>query len=353
MQSSMARVGEFPHEVVPFKNQFNFVEAGQNILVKIGDTYSLMKYERSDTEVEDHDRHRANRHTYISCIGNLLFALRDGTENEYRERVRREYKRFKGNIFASHRMDFTFDMELQEYLPASYDQDLFMKLAQANIKGEITHRQDPIEVVTDPKGVLEILQRIMRPGYLDAVIVPFLDGRSTEFRVPTWKPHRWGFQKTDMDKLLARFGREVREIPHGGFVYVGCKEEVYLLGLARGDSDTLHMQGTYTTSTKPPLYFSNNHLHHFDSRSAKYSDSRAPSFNDVPFVFPQVGRSQNCKNTIFTGEPDVITGDLDEALAHFATTDFAEFGDMVRRYRELLSTPHPTLVVREGCQYFY
>jgi len=156
-------------------------------------------------------------------------------------------------------------------------------------------------------------------------------------------------------------------LEHGSFVYVGCKEEVYLLCVAKGEDKKPYMQGTYLTSTKPIFYFSNNYLD-FISRpdaekpkfkgtkndlcnAAIYRNYDIPGFNGEPFIFPQMGREQNCKNAIFIGEPELITGDLGEALIHFQTTDFAEFPDIVEEYASTSGFIHPSFERRY--EYFF
>jgi len=63
--------------------------------------------------------------------------------------------------------------------------------------------------------------------------------------------------------------------------------------------------------------------------------------DNEPFIFSAMGIKQNCKNTIFDGEPEVITGDTNEALAHFKTTDFKEFGDIIEAYAQRVREPTP------------
>lgn len=64
-----------------------------------------------------------------------------------------------------------------------------------------------------------------------------------------------------------------------------------------------------------------------------------------------MGRSQDCKNFIFTGEPDLITGNLSEALSHFRTTDFKEFEDVVKNYANKVNEPTPN--AKPNGRFFY
>ena len=152
--------------------------------------------------------------------------------------------------------------------------------------------------------------------------------------------------------------KATKDLEHGDFVYVGSKEEVFLLGVAKENDGSLYMQGTYTTSAKPMFYFSNNYLGHMSRTDmqrpmfkgdgpcnvAEYRTSDAPGFNGTPFIFTSMGRDQDCKNHIFTGEPDIITGNLEEALGHFRTTDFKEFEDVVKAYAHKIKEPTPNAV---------
>ncbi len=74
---------------------------------------------------------------------------------------------------------------------------------------------------------------------------------------------------------------------------------------------------------------------------AVYRTSDAPDFKGAPFIFTAMGRNQHCKNTIFTVEPDIITGNLEEAVSHMRTTDFSEFEDIVKEYAAKIRTPTP------------
>jgi hypothetical protein len=133
---------------------------------------------------------------------------------------------------------------------------------------------------------------------------------------------------------------------HGDFCYIGCKEEVYLIGIAK-NGETIASQGTYMVSTKPLFSFSNSLLGCMsvydlerplcdpDARSvnaARYRTFDPPAFNGKFFVFPAMRREQDCKNTMFMGKPQLITGDLTHAINHFRTTDFAEFEDILIDY---------------------
>ncbi len=349
----------------PFIHQFVEVEEGQNILLKMGNSYSLMKYEKSYTETESADSHRYNRHTRIHTgIGDFLFANTKEKKQKLNERRRREWKRHKGNVYGTHRLDFTFDEEFELFLPSSKDSDMFLTLARETSDGEVVLNGDVIEVTTDNDLIESRLRGITYPQYFNAVVVPFLENRHTEFQIPKYSK-RW-FRKTNRFTLCDRFEKETQKLEHGAFVYVGCKEEVYLLGLARNDDGSVYMQGTYTTSTKPLFYFSNNYLDFvskydaekpkFDGDGmcnvAEYRTYDISEFSGQKFIFPQMGRTQDCKNTIFTGEPELITGDSEKALEHFTSTDFAEFSGIVERYAKSIKTVHSSAGEPNGRFYY-
>jgi len=131
----------------------------------------------------------------------------------------------------------------------------------------------------------------------------------------------------------------------------------------------VYSQGTYTTSVKPPLFFSNTFVGHMGPSDmkrklwkgdpnwmyncAEYRSEDPPGFKEKPYIFTSIGRTQNCKSHIFTGEPEIITGNLDEALQHFQTTDFKEFTDVVKNYALKVKESTPDIKPDEGCRFFY
>ena len=335
-----------------FQNFDNYVKSQversqrRNILLQNGNKFCLLKYEGHDFEVLDCNSHRVNRNSYVSTF-NWFLARTKEERRKIEERQNREWKRYQGNIYGTHCLDFEMDEEFGIYLPSSSRRDVFITLATESVDGKVTPMQS-IEIIAGDQIISARLREITRPKYFDSVISPFLDSWPTAYQVPRWK-NRWFF-KTNRWKLLEKYEKVVKELDHGAFVYVGCKEEVYLLALAKDNDGKPYMQGTYTTSASQPFYSCNNYLDfisRFNAEKTKFKGNGScnvvryrtydiPGFNDISFVFPQMGRSQDCKNTIFTGEPDIITGDIDEALAHFETTDFSEFSDIVKKYEETI-----------------
>lgn len=330
------------HEEViePFKRMFDGVKEGENMLLDFGGAdCSLLKFEKLEADILPFYQFRLRRQTTISCI-------------------LQEYKGIRyhvyGCVYGTHRLDFTYDKELGIYLPFSWDKDMFLDLADLTDDGEVIKKEVLPMVITSADGIRLLLKEkeIVREKYFENVVEPFLAGEPTKFEVPRWKRHILPF---NLRHMLVRYAKAVQTLSHGDFVYAGCKEEVYCMAVAKDEFGNPAMQGTYTTSAKPPLYFSNNYLE-FISRheaempkhkgdgpcnGARYRTYDIPGFGGKPFIFPQMGRTQNSKNTIFTGEPDIITGDVQEALAHFRTTDFAEFSDIVERYAHTMREIHP------------
>lgn len=320
---------------------FQRIPAGKLILVDFGEKKSLMWFERYDSYTRESSRTRINRYYSIPSWDRRL---PDG----------RGIKEVTTScIFGTHRLDFEKDLEFGIFLPSSFARDIFLESAYFLEDGTTVAMMDPPKVFTDIPAIEGKIEIIARPKYFLEVITPFLEAKPTMFRVPHWRK-KW-FRKINMQTLHARYEKATRELKHGSFVYVGCKEEVYLLGIAREDGGSPYMQGTYTTSTKPLLYFSNNYLDftsRWDAEKPKfkgdglcnvaiYRTYEIAGFDDQPFIFPQMGRAQDCKNTIFTGEPELITGNIGEALEHFKTTDFAEYIDMVDKYASTIEIIHP------------
>lgn len=357
IQVEMDELGDDYTSLSLLVEKLDALKRGQNVLLNFGKSLSLIKYEAYKFELLDSISHSINRHVTIVCIGNLIFNDKKA-KKPVSEKIR---EKTQVNIYASHCLDFEFDEEFAEFFPLSCRQDVFLLLVKKYFDDSIDIINN-IEIISDELEIRQKLKKILRTQYYTNVIKPFLHGKSTIYQIPRWKRHVLPFNLTNM---LWRYQKTASKLKHGDFVYIGSKEEVYLLGTTIDGSGNPYMQGTYITSTKPILYFSNNYLNdmsRFDAEMplykgrgvcnvAKYRTREVPGFNSKPFIFPQIGRSQNCKNTVFTGEPDIITGDLQAALAHFATTDFCEFRDLVERYANSMDFVHPSF--KRNGKYFY
>lgn len=355
-QSGIARLTEVVTKKYSTLKSFG---KGTNILFDFGESVVLLKYETHGFELLRGSVHTYNRHTVFVAM-NFLFANSQDEEIDSLQKMVK-YK-LQGNFYGTHRLDFEFDGEFGIYLPFSSGQDLFLTLGEEMFDGTVEAKNEAVQVLTDIGSISKRLKEVTRPDYFKKVVEPFLEGHVTEFQVPKWKYHILPFNLSHMHR---EFAEVASKLEHGNFIYVGCKQEVYLLSLAKDSDGSPYMQGTYTTSAKPLLYFSNNYLN-FISRHdaerprfkgkgscnvAEYRTYDIPGFCGKPFIFPQMGRSQDCKNVIFTGEPDVITGNIQRALEHFQTTDFAEFSDIVQRYAETISYVHSEQM--PNGKYFY
>lgn len=329
----------------------NFSREGANILffLEKGKSFYLIKYEKHDFSITDGSRSRVNRNAFVGSL--------------FRSGSRRIRRKATANVYGSHRLDFEWDEEFGIWLVCSEGRDLFLNLEWEYSDGEIATYQ-PFRIAGTPIRIESILARLLRRNYFEKVIVPFLESSPTEFNPPP-RPRlkrRFFWREKEKDSIHKRFEKAVARLAQGDFVYVGSKEEVYLLTLAKNDDGKPYMQGTYTTSAKPMLFFSNgflNFLSVYDARQGKEMPGFFNCFGEKkPFIFPAIKRYQHCQHTIFTGEPELITGDKKKALEHFATTDFAEFADVVEKYADNHKVIHPAGFATEkklvcNSRYFY
>jgi len=332
----------------PICRDFDSIQKGTVILIELENVKSLIRFESYHAYKRGSGWSRINRHCSVPSWNRRL-----PNGQRIKEVV-------TSCIYGTHRLDFQWDPEFEVYLSQSFDKDMFLEPVYVLKDGTtcIEVKKLP-KIFTDINEIRGKLEAFIRPAYFHNVVLPFVEGRPTRYRVPRWSNH-W-FQKMNLSDLHKRYEISTRGIKQGHFVYVGCKEEVYLLCVAR-EFGMPSMQGTYTTSTKPIFYFSNNYLEFISRHDAEkpkfkggendlcnaavYRNYDIPELGGKPFIFPQMGREQNCKNTIFTGEPQLITGKLDEALEHFQTTDFAEFSDIVEKYAATPDFIHPSFVRR-------
>jgi hypothetical protein len=371
--------------MLPIVKEYEPLAKGDNLLFEFGNRISLLKYEGAEIGSRDPLRVRANRHTNFYCIGNWLMPKEDDPFT-HRDPQKRIVEKARIEILGSHRIDFRYDDEFDIYLPSSEGHtDLYLTLANKFGDGRVEKTVDTIYVTGDEELIMKRLSEITRAKYLETNLIPFIESRPTALHMPKdrtkinhlrmlmslvlriWDPYRPKYRTFERDVGSRWLYMTTKDMEHGDFVYVGSKEEVYLLGIAKDDDNRPYMQGTYTTSIKPLFFFSNNYLgsmsrfdmekplHQGDGpcNAAYFRTCGAPGFDGVPFVFSAMGRSQNCKNSIFTGEPDIITGSLEEALEHFKTTDFSEFDDIVRRYAENIRVENKHIGLASGCRHFY
>ena len=317
------------------------LEKGKNIIIKTEGKVFLMKYQHFDMEIELYNQFRYNRFTRIVDI--LL--------NE-QPRPAQEWRRHKLNVFGTHCLEFEYDKEFAIFIPSSKNSDVFITVAKETMEGCVIP-DAIVEVITNENLIFRAMNEIVRPNYFIKVIWPFIRGESTVLEPPKI-PKKKLFGKHPFVKAHERYSKAACSLDEGSFLYVGSKEEVYLLTVAKDNDGHPCMQGTYTVSGKPLFYFSNNYLgfiSRYDAEKpkfegdglcnvARYRTYDIAGFGGKPFIFPQMGRGQDCKNSLFTGYPEIITGKISEALEHFFTTDFSEYADIVWRYAELAGSVH-------------
>ena len=304
---------------------------GANVVIHANNRIHLLKFDGWETEFLPGNLWRDGH--WLIHDGSALLARRDNRPVPRRPLVHRSMF-----IRTTHRIEFVRDPEFGVYLPSSSGSPfLSIPLTELYDQSVIEQQSHP-RIITDEEDIHRTLAAITTPYYFNYAVLPFLENRPTHFKPPHNKD---GFHRRAKQLFLG----QTRHIPHGGFVYVGCKEEVYLMGLARKDGEPYY-QGTYTTSTKPPLFFTNNYLGHFsviEARKplftgsgscnvAEYRTEDPAGFGGKAFVFPHLVRRQSCKYTMFTGSPEIITGDIHDALWHFRTTDFSDQKALVERY---------------------
>jgi hypothetical protein len=349
---------------LPVKERLESLKPGENVLLDYGDAVKLLKYDGYEGQVLDGSKYRVGRQMYVEAVfdESVLDHLQKGTplppKSEFTD------KRAVLNVFGTHMLNFDMDPEFGIYLPSSSGNDEYRELARKMMDGSIEVEEGSIGIFIGDTVIENKMKDVVRPGYFEDVIVPFLDGRPTKFQMPKWKKRLFG--RKDLFDFIADFSKVADKLEHGDFIYVGCGEDVYLMGVAKGDDGKIYMQGTYNTSTKPPFYFANSYLGMMSRHEAekplakhdarminvcKYRVSSPPEFDGKPFIFPQMGRSQDCKNSIFTGEPEIITGDINEAIDHFEGTDFSEYMDIVRQYAETIDFVHPSF--KPNGRYFF
>jgi hypothetical protein len=354
-----SKIHSLENRLFPVKETVEPLQEGENILVEAGNQISLLKYESTRIGPQNPLLIRTNRHTSVYCIGNILMP-NENNPYTHKDPSKRIIAKARAEILGTHRMDFTLDNEFGIYLPSAEGHtDLYLTLANKFGDGRIEEVFENITIITDESLLIRKLKEITRPEFFERNVVPFLEDQATDLEMPRWNTERnlltrlvkmikrnSNSRKPNYDKFTMSVAHNwlsnvAKNLEHGDFVYVGSKEEVYLLGVAKDNNDSLYMQGTYTTSTKPMLWFSNNYLGNTSRMDVSYFGSKPVQLGEKPFIFNAIGRSQNCKNAIFTGEPEIITGDLSEALTHFRTTDFKEFEDVVKDYADKVNKPTP------------
>ncbi len=355
--------------LMPVKETIEPLQKGENVLIEAGNQISVLKYEDAEIGSVDPLQIRVNRRGRAFCVGNVQFPRLDESYAS-KNPSKRIVAKARGEILGTHRLDFTFDDEFGIYFPSAEDHtDLYLTLAKKFGDGRIEKVFDNINVIADESLLVKRLKEVTRPEYFEQNVAPFLENRPTDLEMPKWVSNGNFLKglvrkfKGSSDSRKPNYGRftmlagyewlynVAKGLKHGDFVYVGSKEEVYLFNAVKDGDVPLYMKGTYSISSEPALWFSNNYIGNmgkFDMEKSlfkgndicdltEYRTSGTPGFDGKPFIFSAIGRRQNHKNRVFIGEPDLITSDLCEAVSHFRTTDFKEFEDIVAIYPDVVN----------------
>jgi hypothetical protein len=369
----------------------------ENILVKRNNNYSLLKYDGIDLISNNPINVRVNRKVNIVCIGNFIrpdWAYegegekkwqkeRDNNPLTHKNPAKRVVKKLITNFYGTHRIDFSYDSEFDIHLVNSDNNDLYLNIANKYANGDSKKLFDSIDLIVGDETIIKELSKITKPEYFKKSILPFIESRPTDLEIPKWhtnsdiitkalnffkkKSIKPNYSKFDMSVGWNWLTNVTENMNHGDFLYVGSKKDVYLMGITKLNNKVVS-QGTYTTSTKPMLFFSNTFVGNMGVMDMKrrlwmgepnepyncgeYRSSDPPGFNKKPYIFSAIGRHQCCKLSLFDGEPDIITGNLNDALEHFQTTDFKEFIDIVEKYALKIKDQTPN-VKPNGNMFYY
>ena len=360
-------------DTVPMIELFSNIKRETNILFDFGDSVRLLKYEGGEFHALDPDVYSWNRYTNVLAFPESYFNTlmdEEKTSPTPQKTIKPVEKKLQANILGTHMLNFDFDNEFKMYLPSSNAQDIFLTIALKYRNGDIEKTEKLPIITMQPDLVEKKLREITRPKYFEEVVAPFLTSKSTRFKIPTGYQPWYKFLYSKKDYVQKRMEELPKEINVGDFLYVGCKEQVSLQGFVKRNDKLSDYKEKWNCglSTKPFMYFSNNYLEFISKHDAEmpkftgtgpvnvaqYRTYDIPELGGKHFVFPQIGRNFDCKNSLFTGHPDLITGNIDEAMAHFTKTDFAEFADVVEKYANNMSFIDPSLEhIKNGSPYFH
>ncbi len=313
-----------------FRAQLSELKPGQNLLVvgKDGKDLSLLKFEAYKDKRFGGNSIPVSRNITLSRIS--LSGCDPKTEDYF-------------GLWATHRLNFSFDPKLGAYLPSSdRDADLYIPYAQIYTGGREETLPLP-QLITDENDIRrKLFDATGSVPYVLKNIDPFLDARPTGLEAP---------KRTDLQARISHlfFGRgdanrprslfwnraieaewladATKNLEEGEVVYIGAQNEVWLGQLVHGEGKSLVLD------MNSLLRFSNEYLGPYGSNDR---DSRIPTFAGLPFVFSGIGYGSPCKHPFMVNEPRIITGDAELARAHFDTTIFSLYGweNLVEQYLE-------------------
>lgn len=236
------------------------------------------------------------------------------------------------DIRGTHCLELIKDPEFNIFMPQSSGFEFSFDLtgtARVDPLGNVSGRT---YVSADYGDIISTLKSALRPGYYQDVIAPFLDSRPTQFDTPRWSEQVLPYT---LYAHIDQVGYALEAVNEGDFFYIGSKEHVCLLGAVKDDIHHLANGACLLQSTRPIMCFSNSYLallpRYIPCESSGVSMD-IPRFAGKPFIFPSIRRHQDHLTTAFSGEPKMMTSNLEQALEHFRTTDFAEFEDIIYKY---------------------
>lgn len=328
---------------------------GKNLLFDFGNQVVILKYDGLEYVPVDPNQFLTGNVIVVSSIS-LLKAIRpevdfsDSRDDHDAGIVKKLYV----NVKATHRLNFIKDDEFGFYFPNSdnFSSDLSFEALHAFYDKEVENVSGFPVITFDDVLIEERLKDLARPKYYAEVVLPFLESRPTNILLPntTKSVFAWNLMRKRIKYWEPYFGDKFE---NGDFLYVAGVGQVYLLGVVKDKEGGL----TLGRSSKPSLYFSRNYLNFISQYDAKMPKAPAsmksvnvaayrtydiPSFKGKPYVFRQIGRGQDCKNSATSCNILLITSNIEEAIEHFKTTEFAEFSDLVEEYAKRVHIPHPT-----------
>lgn len=308
-----------------YQGIFANLHPGDNLLVKTPQNVSLLKFEGFRRGPTHPNIHPINRHVSVMTMPDSFLArlVSDGRELGSNLPGRPVAKsKLCLEIDGSHKLEFTPDRELCIHLvSASFSTDMHLNVATEFTNGDVELMAEKgLTIIADQRLLEEELSQITRPTYYAQNIEPFLNNQPTDLHAPSWQRVKLPFPRNLFSRssrinsggqALAELSSVIKSSRPNDFVYVGSEHQAYVMGVTVDDDGSRpYMQGTYVTSSHPPLFFSNNYLgplsamdvelrplHPGNMRynSSNYRTISPPEFRGRPFVFTAIGVPRTAK----------------------------------------------------------
>ena len=283
--------------------------ANQTLLLeKNPHEYSLMRLKTTQSGIK-----KEQKHTIDSLVQEIL--------DEYELPPTQPDLSAVIDFIPHYKINFTYDKQLNIFLPSSNTQNEEVTIASQLLDGEIRKYTYTPKVYTQEQDIQNRLGFLLPQTYASEVVFPFIKQRPTNFKLPQWP--RWKNSQKIQEKLY----KELNNHLSSDFTYIGSNQEVIMIGKSSQEgfyitNDFLSSPDRFEQNIKEPLF------------PWQKWDERIPQFRNSPFIFPQMGRELNQK-TPFRGIPDIITSSLDEAKRHFEKTHYIDYyPDMIERFYE-------------------